>query len=105
MKNKGLNLNTNQIINNLEINIHKDKKRDENENKNENRNITSPYDDQSMTTSSLNRPQIMKIYKLNKNTTITQTCNATLDNNTGIQIISSSQKRLNTNDNIVNKTK
>ena len=47
----------------------------------------------------------MKIYKLNKNTTITQTSNATLDNNTGIQIISSSQKRINTNDNIVNKTK
>ena len=105
VKNKGLNINTNQSVNNLDVNNHKDKKKDENENKNENRNMTSPYDDHSMSTSNLNRPQIMKIYKLNKNTTITQTNSASADINAGIQIISSSQKKINTNENVINKTK
>ena len=105
VKNKNLNINTNQSVNNLEINTHKDKKKDENENKSENRNMTSPYDDHSMSTSNLNRPQILKIYKLNKNINLTQTSNVTIDNNTGIQKSSSSQKRIITSDNIVNKNK
>ena len=39
--------------------------------------MTSPYDDHSLSTNNINRPQIMKIYKLNKNSTITQTQNNT----------------------------
>ena len=104
VKNKNLNINTNQNLNNLEINTIKDKKKDENEIRNVNRMMTSPYDDHSMSTTNLNRPQIMKIYKLNKNSTL-QHNNATIENNLGIQPLTSSQKKINSNENIMNKNK
>ena len=105
VKNKNLNINTNQSLNNLEINSIKDKKKEENETRNENRMMTSPYDDHSMSTTNLNRPQIMKIYKLNKNSTL-QHNNVTIENNNlGIQSLTSSQKKINSNENIMNKNK
>ena len=46
--------------------------------------MTSPYDEHSMSTTNLNRPQTMKIYKLNKNSTL-QHNNVTIKNNIGTE--------------------
>ena len=101
VKSKNVNLNSNQSLNNLEINTVKDKKKDENEN----RMITSPYDDHSLSTSNINRPQIMKIYKLNKNSTITQTQNNTNSDQQFLTIQNLNIKKLNTNENSNNNNK
>ena len=61
VKNKNANANNSQIANNLEINAKKDKIRDDK------RIMTSPYDDHNIDSPNANKPQIMKIYKLNKN--------------------------------------
>ena len=67
--------------------------------------MTSPYDEHSMSTTNLNRPQTMKIYKLNKNSTL-QHNNVTIENNNlGIKSLTSSQKKINSNENIMNKNK
>ena len=95
VKSKNVNLNTNQSLNNLEINTIKDKKKDENEN----RMMTSPYDDHSLSTSNINRPQIMKIYKINKNATITQTQNNINTDTQHFTIQNLNVKKLSANEN------
>ena len=66
VKNKNPNVNNNQNANNLEINLKKDK------NKDDKRIMTSPYDDHNTDSPNENKPQIMKIYKLNKNITFSK---------------------------------
>ena len=57
---------------------------------------TSPYDDHSLSSSNINRPQIMKIYKLNKNSTLQQSNNMNSEiQQFGIQTLSTSQKKIN----------
>ena len=64
--------------------------------------MTSPYDDHSLSTSNINRPQIMKIYKLNKNATVTQN-NININSDLlSIQNLSVSQKKLNITENTYN---
>ena len=71
VKNKNANTNTNnsQTVNNMEFNLKKEKNKD---NKDEKRIITSPYDEPNIDSPNLNRPQIMRIYKLNKNATFSK---------------------------------
>ena len=71
VKNKNANTNTNnsQAVNNMEFNLKKEKNKD---NKDEKRIITSPYDEPNIDSPNLNRPQIMRIYKLNKNATFSK---------------------------------
>ena len=71
VKNKNANTNTNnsQALNNMEFNLKKEKNKD---NKDEKRIITSPYDEPNIDSPNLNRPQIMRIYKLNKNATFSK---------------------------------
>ena len=66
-----MSLNTNQSLNNFDKEKYKDEKGQ--------RMMTTPYDDHSLSTSNLNRPQIMKIYKLNKNSSMAQ--NNNINNN------------------------
>ena len=66
VKNKNANANNSQIANNLEINAKKDKIKDDK------RIMTSPYDDHNIDSPNANKPQIMKIYKLNKNITFSK---------------------------------
>ena len=66
VKNKNANTNSSQTLNNMEFNLKKEK------NKDEKRIITSPYDEPTIDSPSLNRPQIMRIYKLNKNATFSK---------------------------------
>ena len=66
VKNKNTNANNSQIANNLEINAKKDKIKDDK------RIMTSPYDDHNIDSPNANKPQIMKIYKLNKNITFSK---------------------------------
>ena len=84
--------NTNQSLSNVDLNIKKDKKKDESEN----RVITNPYDEHSMSSTNVNKPQIMKIYKLNKNLSTTKNNTLVSDlNNNGIQNLIISQKKIN----------
>ena len=66
VKNKNANANNNQNVNSLEINIKKNK------NKDEKRILTSPYKEHNADSPNANKPQIMKIYKLNKNITFSK---------------------------------
>jgi len=66
VKNKIISTNINQALNNIEFNLKKEK------NKDEKRIITSPYEETSIDSPNLNRPQIMRIYKLNKNATFSK---------------------------------
>ena len=70
VKNKNANINNSQIVNNLEINLKKDKNKD----KDDKRMMTSPspYEDHIIDSPNSNKPQIMKIYKLNKNITFSK---------------------------------
>ena len=92
VKNKNLNVNTTYSLNSFDINLHKEKNKDENNQ----RMATSPYDDHSLSSSNINRPQIMKIYKLNKNSTLQQSNNMNSEiQQFGIQTLSTSQKKIN----------
>lgn len=66
VKNKNVNVNTSQNVNNLDINLKKDK------NKDDKRITTSPYEEHNNDSPNSNKPQIMKIYKLNKNITFSK---------------------------------
>ena len=98
VKNKNIqNLNLNKI----ELSLQKDKGR---EDFHSNRIPTSPYDDTNLT--SLNVPQIMKIYKLNKNSTLSSTNIKSANPNSvnaAFHQLTLSQKRMKRNDDIVNK--
>ena len=95
VKSKNANINTNPNLNNMELTLQKDKKKDELEN----RIITSPYDEHSMSTTNVNRPQIMKIYKLTKNISNSKSNTIGSDfNNNGIQNMTISQKKININE-------
>ena len=61
--------------------------------------MTSPYDDHSLSTSNINRPQIMKIYKINKNATITQTQNNINTDTQHFTIQNLNVKKLSANEN------
>ena len=88
VKNKNLNLNAPHSLNSLEINLHREKNKDENQ-----RIITSPYEDHSQSTSNINKPQIMKIYKINKNTVQqSSSINSELQH-FGVQTLSMSKKK------------
>ena len=66
VKNKNNNTNSSQALNNMEFNLKKEKNRDDK------RIITSPYDEPTVDSPDMNRPQIMRIYKLNKNATFSK---------------------------------
>ena len=98
VKNKN-SLNTNQSLNNFDINLQKEKNKDEIAQ----RMMTSPYDDFSQSTSNINRPQILKIYKLNKNSAITNNTNNINSEaqQFGIQTVNVSQKKIKPNEDII----
>ena len=84
--------NTNQSLSNVDLLIKKDKKKEESDN----RIMTTPYDEHSMSSTNVNKPQIMKIYKLNKNLSTTKNNTLVSDlNNNGIQNLIISQKKIN----------
>ena len=97
--NANMSLNTNQSLNNFDKEKNKDEKGQ--------RMMTTPYDDHSLSTSNLNRPQIMKIYKLNKNSSMAQNNNINNElQQFGIQTLSLSQKKININeDNNINNNR
>ena len=97
--NVNISLNTNQSLNNFDKEKNKEEKGQ--------RMMTTPYDDYSLSPSNLNRPQIMKIYKLNKNSSVSQNNNTNNElQQFGIQTLSLSQKKINTNeDNNINNNR
>ena len=101
VKNKASNVNISLNINQSLNNSDKEKNKDEKGQ----RMMTTPYDDHSLSTSNLNRPQIMKIYKLNKNSSTSQNNNINIQQ-FGIQTLSLSQKKININeDNNINNNR
>ena len=102
VKNKNINIQ-NLNLNKIELSLQKDKVR---EDSHSNRMPTSPYDDTNLTPSSLNIPQIMKIYKINKNSTLSSTNIKSANPNSvnaAFHQLTLSQKRMRRNDDISNK--
>ena len=92
------NINNNSSLNTLEINLQNIKNKDEFDK----RINTSPYKEQSLSPISLNKPQIMKIYKINKSSTLSQNnivknINQEILNN-GPEQFTMSQKKIKSND-------
>ena len=102
VKNKNMNIQ-NLNLNKIELTLQKDRAR---EDSHSNRIPTSPYDDTSLTPSSLNVPQIMKIYKLNKNSTLSSTNIKSANPNSvnaAFHQLTLSQKKMKRNDDLANK--
>ena len=102
VKNKNINIH-NLNLNKIDLNLQKDKFK---EDSHSNRIPTSPYDDTNLTPSSLNAPQIMKIYKLNKNSTLSSTNIKSANPNSinaAFHQLTMSQKKMRRNDDIINK--
>ena len=89
VKKNNVNTNSSQALNNMEFNLKKEK------NKDEKRIITSPYDEPTIESPNLTRPQIMRIYKLNKNATFSKGDFNTLSVNDFNQSISQEKKKPN----------